>query len=469
MNTNKPFSFPADFIWGAATASYQIEGAWNEDGKGESIWDRFSHAPGKIANGDTGDTACDHYHRWRQDVALMKDIGLRAYRLSISWPRILPEGRGGVNQAGLDFYDRLVDGLLEAKIEPYVTLYHWDLPQRLLDEGVWSTRTAITAFCEYADLVSRTLGDRVKSWITLNEPYVSAFIGYLEGRHPPGLTNLHEALAASHHLLLAHGEAVPIIRKNCPEAKIGISLNLCPQTPASSSAADRAAAWHTDGIINRWFLDPLSGRGYPDDIQRSYADPMEFIQPGDLDKISVPIDFLGVNYYTRNISRSSIINESENMPRIIFSEVKFTEMTWEVYPEGINQILGRLHFEYNFPAYYITENGAAFRDQINSKGQIEDLDRVSYIQDHLKMILKAIASGVPVRGYFVWSLLDNFEWTFGYSKRFGLIYVDYQSQQRILKSSAKWYQKVIRENSVISPPIMNSDQATKSQDRPLID
>ena len=448
MNSKNALSFPADFTWGAATSSYQIEGAWDEDGKGESIWDRFSHTLGKIANGDTGDSACDHYHRWHSDVALMKKLGLNAYRFSISWPRILPKGRRDVAQAGLDFYNRLVDGLLEANIEPFVTLYHWDLPQCLQEEGGWPSRTVVTAFSEYADLVSRTLGDRVKSWVTLNEPYVSAFIGYLEGRHAPGHTNLHEALEASHHLLLAHGQAVQIIRNNCPNAKIGISLNLTPQTPASSSAADQAAARHADGIINRWFLDPLSDRGYPEDIQRSYGDTMTFIQAGDLDKIATPLDFLGVNYYARNITRSSEVNEAENAPQTIFPKDEFTEMDWEVYPQGIYQILERLHSGYYFPVFYITENGAAFRDQISPNGQVKDPDRVSYIERHLKMIFEAIASGVPVRGYFVWSLLDNFEWGNGYSKRFGLIYVDFQTQQRILKTSAKWYQRVIGENTI---------------------
>jgi beta-glucosidase len=338
--------------------------------------------------------------------------------------------------------------LLEANIKPYVTLYHWDLPQLIQEKGGWPSRAVITAFSEYADIVSRTLGDRVKSWITLNEPYVSSFIGYLEGRHAPGHTNLHEAIAASHHLLLAHGQAVQIIRNNCPTAKVGISLNLSPQTPASSSAFDQAAARHIDGIINRWFLDPLSGKGYPENILQSYADPMTFIQSEDLDKIATPLDFLGVNYYTRNIARSREVNETENSPRTNFSNEEFTEMGWKVYPQGIYEILKRLNLDYNFPAFYITENGAAFRDQINPNRQVADPDRVSYIERHLEMILKAIAIGIPVRGYFIWSLLDNFEWGNGYSKRFGLIYVDFQTQQRILKSSAKWYQQVISENAI---------------------
>jgi beta-glucosidase len=447
VSENK-FVFPKDFVWGAATASYQIEGAWDEDGKGESIWDRFSHTPGKVQNGDTGDVACDHYHRWGEDLALMKEIGLHAYRFSVAWPRILPAGRGWVNQAGLDFYSRLVDGLLEAGIEPYLTLYHWDLPQALQDQGGWPARTVVEAFCEYAYAVSRALGDRVRYWTTLNEPYVSAFVGYHEGRHAPGHSNLHEALAASHHLLLAHGQAMPVIRANVSEAIVGITLNYGPQAPASPSAVDRDAANWKDGNINRWFLDPLVGRGYPADMVKGFGDPLEFVQPGDLETISTPVDFLGVNYYTRGIIRSTAVSEEQNAPRSVFPNDEHTEMGWEVYPDGLFQTLGRLHFAYGFPAIYITENGAAYKDQVGPDGQLEDPARLRYIQRHLEKVGQAIAIGVPVRGYFAWSLLDNFEWAFGYSKRFGLIYVDYATQQRIPKASARWYGQVIRENAI---------------------
>jgi beta-glucosidase len=445
---DKNFIFPKGFIWGAATASYQIEGAWDEEGKGESIWDRFSHTPGKVYNGDTGDVACDHFHRWPEDLALMKEIGLHAYRFSIAWPRILPAGRGQVNQAAVDFYSRLVDGLLEADIEPYLTLYHWDLPQQLQDEGGWPARMIVDAFCEYADVVSRALGDRVKFWTTLNEPQVSAFVGYQEGRHAPGHTDLHEALGASHHLLLAHGQAVPVIRANVPGAQVGITLNFSPQVPASPSVADRDAANWADGHINRWFLDPLVGRGYPGDMVKGFGDEMEFVQPGDLETISTPIDFLGVNYYTRNIARSKVVSEKENAPVIVQPNEEHTEMGWEVYPDGLYDILGRLHFGYGFPAIYITENGAAYKDQVGSDGQVDDPARLSYIKRHLEKVSQAIDIGVPVKGYFAWSLLDNFEWAFGYSKRFGLIYVDFETQERILKSSAKWYGQVIRENAI---------------------
>ncbi len=438
--------FPKDFIWGAATASYQIEGAWNEGGKGESIWDRFSHTPGNVLNGDTGDAACDHYHRWREDIALMKDLGLQSHRFSIAWPRILPEGRGRINRAGVDFYNQLVDALLETGITPCVTLYHWDLPQVLQDEGGWTKRMIVDAFIEYADVMTRILGDRVKDWITFNEPWVSAFVGYRDGRHAPGHTNLDEAVSASHHLLLSHGRSVPVIRRNCPNANVGITLNFSPQVPASQSLADKKAAAHIDGYINRFFTDPLAGRGYPQDIVAAFGNDMKFILPGDMDEIAVPIDFLGINYYTRNIARASV-PEKENQPQTVFREGMNTEMDWEVYPPGLYNLLGRLHFDYGFPAIYITENGAAFPDEVNSDGEVHDPDRVSYLKEHLKMVNKAISIGVPVKGYFVWSLLDNFEWGFGYSKRFGIVHVDFETQKRTLKSSAKWYRKAIQANS----------------------
>jgi beta-glucosidase len=442
-------TFPEGFIWGVATAAYQIEGAWDEDGKGESIWDRFSHTPGKIAHGDTGDVACDHYHRWREDVALMKGLGLQAYRFSMSWPRLLPEGRGRVSAAGLDFYSQLVDALLEAEVEPFVTLYHWDLPQALQDQGGWPVRATAEAFVEYADLAARKLGDRVKHWITLNEPFVSAMVGYLEGRHAPGHSDLDEALAAAHHLLLAHGWAVPVIRRNSPGAQVGIALNLSGQIPASPSAADRAAAWQQDGIKNRWFLDPLSGRGYPADIVQHYGNPMDFMQAGDLEAIAVTLDFLGVNYYVRGVVRSNVVAEAENAPRTVFPNPERTEMGWEVYPEGLYELLGRLHFDYRFPALYVTENGAAYPDQIGPDGQVDDPLRVAFLKGHLAAAARAIAAGVPLRGYFAWSLMDNFEWAHGYSKRFGLIYVDYPTQRRVLKTSAHWYRRVIAASAVV--------------------
>jgi beta-glucosidase len=446
---SKTASFPSDFVWGAATAAYQIEGAWNEDGKGESIWDRFSHTPGRIANGDTGDVACDHYHRWREDVGLMEELGLKAYRFSISWPRVLPEGRGRASPAGLDFYSRLVDALLEASIEPFITLYHWDLPQALQGEGGWPARPSAETFVEYADLVTRRLGDRVRYWTTLNEPFVSAFVGHLEGHHAPGSSDLGEALAAAHHLLLAHGWSVPVVRSNVADAQVGISLNLGRQMPASASVADRGAAWQRDGVVNRWFLDPISARGYPADIVNHHGHPMGFVQTGDMEAIAAGFDFLGLNYYTRTIVHGAESARDGDALQTDLASREHTDMGWEVYPEGLYEMLGRLHFDYGFPALYVTENGAAYSDRIGRDGSVQDPRRVAYLREHLAAAARAVAAGVPLKGYFVWSLLDNFEWVHGYSKRFGLVYVDYPTQSRVLKSSAHWYSKVIAANAVV--------------------
>jgi beta-glucosidase len=455
-----PITFPSNFTWGAATAAYQIEGAWREDGKGESIWDRFSHTPGKVANGDTGDVACDHYHRWRADIALMRELGLKAYRFSLAWTRLLPEGTSKANPAGLDFYDRLVDGLLEAGIVPFVTLYHWDLPQALQpapatsggpgERGGWPARATAQAFVEYAELAARRLGDRVKHWMTFNEPWCIAILGHLTGEHAPGHRDLGETVATAHHVLLAHGWAVPVIRRDSPNAQVGIVLNLSPQTPASPSEADRAAARLADGTSNRWFLDPLAGRGYPTDVVEHYGLPMQFVRPGDLDALATPLDFLGVNYYMRGIVRSDAVPEAQNEPRTVFPNPNPTEMGWEVYPEGLYELLTRLKNEYSFPAYYVTENGVAYPDRLGppSGGTVDDPQRIAYLRDHFAAAARAIAAGVPLRGYFVWSLMDNFEWAHGYTKRFGLVYVDYATQERIWKSSARWYQGVIRENMV---------------------
>jgi beta-glucosidase len=436
---NRPFTFPKDFSWGAATSAYQIEGAYNADGKGESIWDRFTHIPGKIKNNDNGDIAADHYHRYREDVALMKTIGLRAYRFSIAWSRLLPSGRGQANPAGLDFYDRLVDALLEAGIQPFVTLFCWDLPQALQDEGGWTKRSIVDAFVEYVDLASRRLGDRVQAWATLNEPWVVAQFGYERGAHPPGYTNAQLALLASHHLLLAHARALPVLRRNSPKAQAGIVLNHIPFYPASASVYDRREAWFADGYVNRWYLNPITGRGYPEELIQQDRLDMDFVQPGDLDEVAAPIDYLGVNYYTRAIVRSPLVSEAQNLPATLQAGKEKTEMGWEVYPEGLDEVLCRLHFEYHFPAYYVTENGAAFADQPASDGQVHDPARIHYLERHFTQAARAIQAGVPLRGYFVWSLMDNFEWLDGYSRRFGLIYIDYATQKRTLKDSAQWY------------------------------
>jgi beta-glucosidase len=440
--------FPPDFIWGAATSAYQIEGAWQADDKGESIWDRFAHTPGNVYGGHTGDTACDHYHRWREDVALMAQLGIPAYRFSINWPRIFPQGTGAINQAGLDFYSQLVDGLLEAGIEPYANLYHWELPQTLQDQGGWPSRSTAEAFCTYAEVLSSHLGDRVRHWITLNEPFVSAYVGYLEGRHAPGHHDIDEMVAASHHLLLAHGWAVETIRANASDAEVTLVLNLHPVHPASPSEADQRAARIRDGAINRWYLDAISGRGYPKDMLAHYGKPMDYIQPGDMDIITAPIDHLGVNYYTRLIARSDEIPESENAPRTIEDPVDVTAMGWEFYPQGLFEVLSRLEAEYTFPALMITENGAAYEDQKNASGQISDPGRIRYLRAHIEEAARALQDGIALKGYFVWSLLDNFEWAHGYSKRFGLIHVDFDTLERTPKESADWYSQVIARNGL---------------------
>ncbi len=451
----KLLHFPPDFVWGAATASYQIEGAWDEEGKGESIWDRFSHTPGNVDNGDTGDVAVDHYHRWREDVALMKELGLQAYRFSIAWPRILPEGRGRVNEAGLAFYDRLVDALLEAGITPFATLYHWDLPQALEDAGGWPQRATVDAFLEYTEVVSRRLGDRVPAWITHNEPMVAAFMGYATGQHAPGRRDPHAAVRASHHLLLSHGQAVPILRRNSPGAEVGITLNLIPGFPASPSPADYEAYRHFDGFLNRWYLDPLYGRRYPADMVADYAAEgllpkgLDFVQPGDLEAIAVPTDFLGINYYMRAVLRSDKIPEAENAPRTIeIDPATRTDRGWEVYPQGLFEMLLRLTADYRPRQIYVTENGASYSIGPDADGQIRDNRRQEYLHRHFVAAHQALQHGVPLAGYFVWSLFDNFEWAKGYKDRFGIIWVDYETQERIPKQSALWYQEVITKNAV---------------------
>ena len=448
-------SMPDGFVWGTATASYQIEGAWQEDGKGESIWDGFTHTPGKIIDGSTGDVACDHYHRWREDIALMRDLGLRAYRFSIAWPRILPTGRGIINQAGLDFYQNLVDGLLEAGITPYVTLYHWDLPQTLQEAGGWPARSTAQAFVEYADIVSSALGDRVKHWITINEPWCVAFLSHQLGEHAPGWQDWPAALAASHHVLLAHGWAVPAIRRNSPGAEVGITLNFTPAYPASPSYADREATRYLDGYINRWFLDPLAGRRYPADMVADYRaaghlgpEGMTMVQDGDLQAIATPTDFLGVNYYTRAVVRDTAA--PDNLPQTVFQAPReeWTEMDWEVFPPSFYDLLCRLHFEYQVPKLYVTENGASYSDGPTAEGQVPDERRIAYLRDHLAAAQRAVQAGVPLAGYFVWSLMDNFEWAKGYTQRFGIVWTDYATQQRLPKQSALWYKGVMAENGV---------------------
>jgi beta-glucosidase len=439
-------SFPDSFIWGVATASYQIEGAVDEDGRGPSIWDTFSHTPGKVRDGDTGDVACDHYHRWQSDIGLMKDMGVSAYRFSIAWPRVLPDGGGPVNQDGLDFYDRLVDGLLEAGITPYPTLYHWDLPQVLDDEGGWLVRGTPEAFAAYTEAVVDCLGDRVKNWATINEPWVVSHQGYGTGEHAPGHTDWSEVWPVTHHLLLAHGLAVERIRGLVPDARVGIVLNLEPQYPASTHPADIDATRLADDYWNRWFLDPLAGRGYPDDAVADSGWDQREIQAGDLEVIATPLDLLGVNFYSRKIIANPDLPAAER-PGTPPEPTEFTEMGWEVYPEGLYDILMKVKTDYDFPPIYITESGVACADVLVD-GAVDDDDRIFYFHRHFAQLHRAIEAGVDVRGYFAWSLMDNFEWAHGYSKRFGLAYVDYDTQDRTLKKSGTWYSRVIAANAI---------------------
>ena len=447
---NERVSFPDGFLWGTATSSYQIEGAWQADGKGESIWDRFSHTPDKIKDGSTGDVACDHYHRWQDDIALMQSLGMQSYRFSISWPRILPNGRGAVNEAGLDFYDKLVDGLLAAGIRPFITLYHWDLPQALQDEGGWENRATVAAFAEYAEAVSARLGDRVTDWITHNEPWVAAFIGHAWGVHAPGKQSYPAALRVAHHLLLSHGTAVPIIRQNSPNAQVGITLNLTVADPADpNNPADWDAARQLDGQMNRWFLDPINGRYYPADLTAAYEKEfpacMNFIEAGDMATIAAPTDFLGVNYYTRAVVKAG---EGIMPEQIKVADAPHTEMGWEVHPDSLYRLLMRLHYDYRPRRLYVTENGASYGTGLDENGRVPDIDRLNFLRDHFHAAHRAIAQGVPLDGYFVWSLMDNFEWGEGYEQRFGIVWVDFETQKRTPKASALWYRDVIGKNGL---------------------
>jgi beta-glucosidase len=432
--------FPSDFIWGAAASAYQIEGAAHEDGRGESIWDRFSATPGKVRAGDTGEIACDFYHRYPEDIALMRELGLDAFRFSIAWPRIVPSATGPVNEAGLDFYDRLVDALLEADIRPYVNLFHWDLPQKLEDAGGWPERATAEAFAGYAAVVAQRLGDRVKDWITHNEPFCTSWLGYGMGAHAPGRKSVRDALAASHHALLAHGWAVEAIRRASPDAEVGIVVDPWPIHPASDDPADVAAAWAEDGVRNRWFFDPLLRGAYPEDVLERFEAEAPPIRDGDLATISVPLDFLGVNNYSRRIVRAGLNGTAIDVPA---PGGELTDMGWEVYPDALHESLVRMHREYGVESIYITENGAAFADVRSHDGRIHDVERIAFLDGYLDAIERARAEGVPVRGYFVWSLLDNFEWSLGYSKRFGLVYVDYPTLERVPKDSFYWYRDLI--------------------------
>lgn len=434
-------TIPKSFLLGAATAAYQIEGATHEDGRGASIWDVFSHTDGRTYQGETGDVACDHYHRYPEDIRIMKELGLDAYRFSIAWPRLFPNGSGSLNEKGLDFYRKLVDSLLAAGIKPVATLYHWDLPQALMDTGGWTNRETAKRFADYAHTVFARLGSDIPMYITLNEPWCSSVLGHLMGEHAPGLNDLSATVAASHHLLLGHGLAVEAFRdENLASSQIGITNILTHLEAASDKAEDEAAKEKADVVLNRWFLDPVLGGTYPDLLQAFGIG--ELVQPGDMDLISQKIDFLGVNYYSTNIVAD---NPADQLLGVTLEQpgTERTEMDWGIAQDGLHAILSRLHQEYPQLPIYVTENGAAFPDSVVD-GEVADEKRIDYIHAHLEAVMRAISDGADVRGYFAWSLLDNFEWAFGYSKRFGLVYVDYETQVRIWKHSAKWYQGVIQ-------------------------
>ncbi len=455
------FDLPPDFLWGAATAAYQVEGSATADGRGPSIWDTFSHLPGKVLGGDTGDTAIDHYRRYRDDVALMADLGLRAYRFSIAWPRVQPDGRGAVNERGLDFYRRLVDDLLERDVEPWPTLYHWDLPQPLEDAGGWPSRDTAYRFAEYASLVHAALGDRLPTWTTLNEPWCSAFLGYASGVHAPGRQEPEAAVRAAHHLLLGHGLAGRALRD--AGARVGVTLNLYGVLPATANPGDLDAARRIDGLQNRLFLDPVLRGRYPSDVvaDLSAITGFDHVRPGDLDTIAVQLDFLGVNYYSRNMVTVTpgiaTMSDGHGGPNgasaspwpgsehvgFVPRGLPTTAMDWEIDAPGLAEVLRRVSDEYPSVPLYVTENGAAFDDILDGDG-VDDQERVAYIEAHLRACEEAVAAGVPLRGYFAWSLFDNFEWSWGYARRFGLVHVDYATQRRTPKRSARWYSDVLR-------------------------
>lgn len=466
-DTSKKLQFPSDFMWGSATASFQIEGATSTDGRTDSIWDQFCRVPGAIVNGDDGTVAADHYNRYRDDVALMNDLNLQAYRFSVAWPRVRPDA-GPVNPKGLDFYSRLVDSLLEENITPWLTLYHWDLPQALEEKGGWTNRDTVDRFVEYALSVHEALKDRVRIWTTLNEPWCSAFLGYAGGEHAPGRQEPAAAMGAVHNLLLAHGKTVRELRAADPEATLGITLNFTYAEPKDSSdSADVDAARRINGLHNRLFLDPILRGEYPADIVADTEDLgwTSAIQDGDLEVISSPIDALGINFYhgaavsghpqpgrdtgverPKRATKSPFVSAED--VSFVARDLPLTDMGWEVQPWGLTDLLKSLNRDYELPALYITENGAAFADNVNEDGEVDDPDRIDYIDGHLRAVHEAIEAGVDVRGYFVWSLLDNFEWAFGYDKRFGIVYVDYETQERIPKASARWFAQVAQSSEI---------------------
>ena len=447
--------FPNGFVWGVATSAFQIEGASDVDGRGPSVWDTYAGEPGRIDDGSDARTACDHYHLWPDDFARLQWLGVQSYRFSIGWSRVMPDGHH-VNARGLDFYDRLVDDLMERGIAPLITLNHWDLPQALQDEGGWAARPTAAAFVQYADVVSLRLGDRVKQWVTHNEPWCIAHMGHELGQHAPGICDSPASLRVAHHLLLSHGWALAPMRRNVKDARLGIVLNLTPGVPATSSPEDADAARAFDGFFNRWYLDPLYRGSYPADaiadrVRRGHlaSAKLPFVLPGDLESIAAPTDFLGVNYYSRVVMQANAFLGPVPIPAS--PEVPVTDMGWELAPDHLCTLLLRLHREYGAPEILITENGAAYADAPDHEGRIADVRRIEFLRTHLHAVHQAIAEGARVKGYYAWSLLDNFEWGQGLTKRFGLYWVDYQTLERLPKDSAFAYREIIAANALEDP------------------
>jgi beta-glucosidase len=459
-------SFPKNFFWGAATAAYQIEGAWQEEGKGESIWDRFAHTPGKIKNGDTGDIACDSYHRWREDIALLQAMNLNSYRFSISWPRIQPTGSGPSNSRGIDYYGRVIEALLEAGIRPFVTLYHWDLPQALEDAGGWPNRYTASRFADYVDIVARSLGDRVSDWMLFNEPLAFSYRGYLEGSHAPGRNSLFAFLRATHTVNLAQGAGFRALKAVRPSARVGTAFSMSPCEPASNSEADKLAAERAHAVTNLWFLEPaLEGR-YPGAFAFLPETAMG-VKAEDLENMRAPLDFVGINLYYRTIASASGVLERITNPQQWLLPVKMvggeqgskTGMEWEVWPRSMYEIVTRISRDFNRPQIEITESGCAYSDGPDASGVIRDARRIEYHGQYLHALARAIADGADVRGYHAWTLMDNLEWAEGFSQRFGLAYTDFRTQQRTIKDSGRWYAKVAADNRV-SPA--NRDPSLRS-------
>ena len=447
---NRP-ALPSDFLWGAATSAFQTEGSPSADGRLPSIWDDFGRTPGAVEGGDTGEVACDSYRRWPEDLDLLRQLGVTSYRFSIAWPRIQPTGRGPANVAGLDHYDQMVDDLLEAGIRPFTTLYHWDLPSALQHTGGWTSRETSYRFAEYATIVAERLGDRVSQWVTLNEPLCSAWIGHMEGRMAPGMRDLRSAVHASHHLLLAHGLAVQALRSVATKTpSVGIVNNLSPCEPATDTPTDIEAAMRADGHTNRWWLDPLVGRGYPVDMVELYGIELP-VRQGDMETIATPLDFLGLNYYFRQKIAADPTVATLGFRQVPVEGATTTALDWEVHPAGLEEMLLRLTKDYDAPALYVTENGSAWTDEADANGYVADHERTAYLLDHVDAVAEAVAQGAPVRGYFAWTLLDNFEWAYGYRPRFGLAHVDYATQRRVLKLSGQTYRDLIGRNRAARP------------------